>query len=110
MIGRHTTGRVRVEALEAQLGRARSARDAAARHREEEEEEEPRTRAMRLLLSLGLSGNPLGAKGAGEGEIIPVGGVIANAVAQALAGFGVEPMALPLSPSNVWRMLQEAIP
>ena len=54
--------------------------------------------------------NPLGAKGAGEGEIIPVGGVIANAVAQALAGFGVEPMALPLSPPNVWRMLQEAIP
>ena len=52
--------------------------------------------------------NPLGAKGAGEGEIIPVGGVIANAVAQALTSFGVEPMALPLSPTNVWRMLQEA--
>jgi carbon-monoxide dehydrogenase large subunit len=33
-------------------------------------------------------GNPLGAKGAGEGGIIPVGGVIANAVANAL---GVEP-------------------
>ena len=32
--------------------------------------------------------NPLGAKGAGEGGIIPVGGVIANAVANAL---GVEP-------------------
>ena len=29
--------------------------------------------------------NPLGAKGAGEGGIIPVGGVIANAVAAALA-------------------------
>ena len=28
--------------------------------------------------------NPLGAKGAGEGGIIPVGGVIANAVAAAL--------------------------
>jgi hypothetical protein len=28
--------------------------------------------------------NPLGAKGAGEGGIIPVGGVIANAVANAL--------------------------
>ena len=52
--------------------------------------------------------NPLGAKGAGEGEIIPVGGVIANAVAQALAGFGVEPMALPLSPPNVWRLIQDA--
>ena len=52
--------------------------------------------------------NPLGAKGAGEGEIIPVGGVIANAVAQALASFDVEPMALPLSAPNVWRMLQAA--
>ena len=39
--------------------------------------------------------NPLGAKGAGEGGIIPVGGVIANAVANAL---GVEPRVLPLSP------------
>ena len=39
--------------------------------------------------------NPLGAKGAGEGGIIPVGGVIANAVANAL---GVEPNVLPLSP------------
>lgn len=52
--------------------------------------------------------NPLGAKGAGEGEIIPVGGVIANAVARALADFGVEPMALPLSPPNVWRLIQDA--
>ncbi len=43
--------------------------------------------------------NPLGAKGAGEGGIISVGGVIANAVADALASFGVEPRDLPLSPS-----------
>src|SRR3984893_3749155 len=33
--------------------------------------------------------NPLGAKGAGEGGIIPVGGVIANAVANALGSAGV---------------------
>jgi carbon-monoxide dehydrogenase large subunit len=52
--------------------------------------------------------NPLGAKGAGEGGIIPVGGVIANAVADALAAFGVEPRALPLSPSRVWQLLREA--
>ena len=36
--------------------------------------------------------NPLGAKGAGEGGIIPVGGVIANAVAAAL-GFARRPAA-----------------
>ncbi len=52
--------------------------------------------------------NPLGAKGAGEGGIIPVGGIIANAVAAALASFGVEPRELPLSPQRVWTLIQEA--
>jgi hypothetical protein len=42
--------------------------------------------------------NPLGAKGAGEGGIIPVGGVIANAVAAALGSLAVTPRELPLSP------------
>jgi carbon-monoxide dehydrogenase large subunit len=49
-------------------------------------------------------GNPLGAKGAGEGGIIPVGGVIANAVANAL---GVEPRSLPLSPQKVWELAKQ---
>lgn len=49
-------------------------------------------------------GNPLGAKGAGEGGIIPVGGVIANAVANAL---GVEPRSLPLSPRKVWELAKQ---
>jgi carbon-monoxide dehydrogenase large subunit len=52
--------------------------------------------------------NPLGAKGAGEGGIIPVGGVIANAVAAALKSLGVEPRELPLSPPRVWAMINEA--
>ena len=45
--------------------------------------------------------NPLGAKGAGEGGIIPVGGLVANAVADAL---GAEPFELPLSPERVWAL------
>ena len=49
--------------------------------------------------------NPLGAKGAGEGGIIPVGGVIANAVAAALRPLGVEPRSLPLSPSRLWHLI-----
>jgi aerobic carbon-monoxide dehydrogenase large subunit len=49
--------------------------------------------------------NPLGAKGAGEGGVIPVGGVIANAVAAALAPLGVEPRELPLSPERVWQLI-----
>jgi aerobic carbon-monoxide dehydrogenase large subunit len=52
--------------------------------------------------------NPLGAKGAGEGGIIPVGGVIANAVANALSSLGVEPRELPLSPSRVWAMIAQS--
>jgi len=52
--------------------------------------------------------NPLGAKGAGEGGIIPVGGVIANAVAAALKSFGVQPNALPLSPPRIWNLLKTA--
>jgi carbon-monoxide dehydrogenase large subunit len=49
--------------------------------------------------------NPLGAKGAGEGGIVPVGGVIANAVAAALAAFGAQPRELPLSPPRVWQLI-----
>ncbi len=51
--------------------------------------------------------NPLGAKGAGEGGIVPVGGVIANAVASALSSLGVEPRALPLSPQKLWALIEE---
>src|SRR5882757_7234275 len=52
--------------------------------------------------------NPLGAKGAGEGGVIPVGGVIANAIAAALAPLGIEPRDLPLSPERVWQLINAA--
>jgi carbon-monoxide dehydrogenase large subunit len=52
--------------------------------------------------------NPLGAKGAGEGGIIPVGAAVANAVASALSSLGVEPRHLPLSPERVWDLVQSA--
>ena len=52
--------------------------------------------------------NPLGAKGAGEGGIIPVGALVANAVADALQAFGVQPNDLPLSPVTVWGLLRAA--
>jgi aerobic carbon-monoxide dehydrogenase large subunit len=51
--------------------------------------------------------NPLGVKGAGEGGIIPVGGAVANAVAAALAPFGVEPRELPLTPPRIWQLIQD---
>jgi carbon-monoxide dehydrogenase large subunit len=50
--------------------------------------------------------NPLGAKGAGEGGIIAAGGCMANAVANALQSFGVQPRELPLSPGYIWELVQ----
>jgi carbon-monoxide dehydrogenase large subunit len=52
--------------------------------------------------------NPLGTKGAGEGGIVSVGGVIANAVGAALAPLGAIPRSLPLTPPAVWQIIQEA--
>jgi aerobic carbon-monoxide dehydrogenase large subunit len=52
--------------------------------------------------------NPLGAKGAGEGGIIAAGGTMANAVANALQSFGVQPRQLPLSPAYIWELVQQA--
>jgi carbon-monoxide dehydrogenase large subunit len=52
--------------------------------------------------------NPLGAKGAGEGGVIPVGGVMANAVAAALASLRVQPCELPLTPPRVWELIRNA--
>jgi len=51
--------------------------------------------------------NPLGAKGAGEGGIIPVGGVVLNAVAAALAPLGVRPRQLPLTPFRIWKLIHD---
>jgi carbon-monoxide dehydrogenase large subunit len=46
--------------------------------------------------------NPLGAKGAGEGGVVPVAAVIAGAVASAI---GVQPKVLPLSAARVWQLM-----
>ena len=51
--------------------------------------------------------NPLGAKGGGEGGIVPVGGVIANAVAAALSSLKVEPRTLPLTPPKIWALIND---
>jgi aerobic carbon-monoxide dehydrogenase large subunit len=52
--------------------------------------------------------NPLGAKGAGEGGVIPVAGAIANAVTCALKSFDVQANELPLTPCRVWEMIAQA--
>lgn len=51
--------------------------------------------------------NPLGAKSAGEGGIVPVAAAVGNAVAAALASFGVQPRSLPLSPPRIWSLIHD---
>jgi carbon-monoxide dehydrogenase large subunit len=53
-------------------------------------------------------GNPLGAKGAGEGGIVAVAAAIGNAVSAALSGLGVQARELPLSPPRVWDLITRA--
>ena len=52
--------------------------------------------------------NPLGVKGAGEGAILATGAALGNAVANALAPFGVQVNTMPLSPDNIRRWIGEA--
>ncbi len=57
------------------------------------------------LLENGDGPGPYGAKGMGEGGIIPVAPAICNALAQAT---GVRIHELPLTPERVWRSLRKA--
>jgi aerobic carbon-monoxide dehydrogenase large subunit len=51
--------------------------------------------------------NPLGAKGAGEGGLIAVGGAVGNAIAAALRPLGIEPCHLPFSPPRLWQLIED---
>jgi aerobic carbon-monoxide dehydrogenase large subunit len=51
--------------------------------------------------------NPLGAKGIGEAGAIATPAVLANAVMDALAPYGVHHLDLPLTPEKLWRLLRE---
>jgi aerobic carbon-monoxide dehydrogenase large subunit len=48
------------------------------------------------------AGNLLGVRGVGEGGTLGPAAVLANAVADALTPFGVEPSDLPLTPARLW--------
>jgi len=50
--------------------------------------------------------NPLGVKGAGEAGAIPVGPLFAQAVEDALAGFAVEILEIPLSPNRLFELVR----
>ncbi|HEY7489855.1 MAG TPA: xanthine dehydrogenase family protein molybdopterin-binding subunit [Candidatus Tectomicrobia bacterium] len=50
--------------------------------------------------------NPLGAKGIGSVSTVPVPAAVANAVLDALAGFGVRHLDTPLTAEKIWRAMQ----
>ena len=52
--------------------------------------------------------NPLGSKGAGEAGTIPVPALFAQALEDALHDVDLEILEMPLSPSKLWEMVQEA--
>ena len=51
--------------------------------------------------------NPLGIKGAGEAGAIPTGALFAQAVENALAGYDLEILEIPLSPNRLFELLHE---
>ena len=52
--------------------------------------------------------NPLGVRGVGEDGISPVAGVIANAIADALRDWEVQPRELPITPEKIWHLVEAA--
>ncbi|MBI2203294.1 MAG: xanthine dehydrogenase family protein molybdopterin-binding subunit [Candidatus Rokubacteria bacterium] len=68
--------------------------------------EMPVTTVARILEETPTPLNPLGAKGVGEGGSSGAGAAIANAVADALAPFGVMVRSLPLSPDRVLALIR----
>lgn len=52
--------------------------------------------------------NPLGIKGAGEGAAVSPPAAIANAIVNALEPLNIEITEMPMSPSRVWRAIQQA--
>jgi carbon-monoxide dehydrogenase large subunit len=52
--------------------------------------------------------NPLGVKGCGEAGAVGAFPAVSNAIADALAPFGVTDFAGPASPERIWRAMNDA--
>jgi carbon-monoxide dehydrogenase large subunit len=52
--------------------------------------------------------NPLGTKGCGEAGCAGALVSVTNAIADALAGFGITHIDMPVTPERVWRSIQDA--
>src|SRR2546427_10552333 len=51
---------------------------------------------------------PLGSKGLGESSSMTVPAVIANAVSDALAPLGIRITELPMTPTKLWKTIEQA--
>jgi len=54
--------------------------------------------------------NPLGAKGVGEAGCVGAPQAVVNAVCDALAGFGVTHVDMPLRPEKLWVLMRKDPP
>lgn len=52
--------------------------------------------------------NALGAKGAGEIATVPPAAAVSNAILDALAGYGIEHLGMPVTQEKIWRALRDA--
>ena len=50
--------------------------------------------------------NPLGVKGAGEAGCVGALPAVANAIVDALSGFGVKHIEMPATPERIWRAMR----
>jgi aerobic carbon-monoxide dehydrogenase large subunit len=52
--------------------------------------------------------HPLGFRPGGEGGTTPSLGVIVNTITDALAGLGIRHIEMPVTPSRIWKAIQDA--
>jgi carbon-monoxide dehydrogenase large subunit len=54
--------------------------------------------------------NPLGVKGCGEAGCVGAMPAVANAIVDALSGFGVRHIEMPATPERIWRAINHSPP
>jgi len=53
--------------------------------------------------------NPLGVKGCGEAGCVGAMPAVANAIVDALSGFGIQHIEMPATPEVIWRAINDSL-
>jgi carbon-monoxide dehydrogenase large subunit len=53
--------------------------------------------------------NPLGVKGCGEAGCVGAMPAVANAIVDALSGFGIRHVEMPATPERIWRAISNSL-